>query len=173
VLYHLTVEARRPPSWLSSMPREQHASRLRAALGPLARDASTRWLDDSTIRLVLRYQPYALHQRAGHQAALAATLRAVDRAGLFAGSAVVSRVVSHWTQGAVAGALTGFGLSRTQDATLQPAVTLAAIVLGALAGAFVRREVPVFRAALLPSTGWRLIAVEPEVSAARIRVGLA
>lgn len=100
-------------------------------------------------------------------------MAALDRAGLFPASGVVSRVATHWTQGALAGAITGVGLSRTQEDRLQPVVAVAAIVAGALLGAFVRREVPVFRAVRLPATGWRLVPVEPEASAARIRVGLA
>ena len=173
MLFHLRVEARRPPPWLSSTDRNQHVSRLREALGGLARDARVRWTQDSTLSLVLRYEPDGPECRERHQVVLLAVMRACEQAGLFATGAVVSRVVSHWTQGAFAGALTGLGLSRTQDDRYQPAVALGAIVLGALAGAFVRREIPVFRAALLPYTGWRLIQVEPESSAARFRVGLA
>ena len=64
------------------------------------------------------------------------------------------------------------GLSRTQEDWYQPLVTLGAVAIGALAGALVRREVPVFRAALLPYTGWRLIQVEPESTTTRFRLGL-
>jgi hypothetical protein len=173
MVFQLRIEARRPPSWLSSTHRDQHVSRLRTALGGLARDARIRWTLDSTLSLVLHYEPDGPEFRERHQVVLLTVMRACDQAGLFATSATVSRIVSHWTQGAIAGALTGLGLSRTQEDRYQPAVALGAIALGALAGAFVRRETPVYRAALLPYTGWRLIQVEPESSAARFRVGFA
>ena len=173
MVHHLTVEARRPPSWVSAVQPDEHARRLRDALGGLARDVSLRWADPSRLVLVLRYEPDGQLRRLGHQPAVDVVMEAVRQAGLYPTSARVSRVATHWAQGAIAGALTGLGLSQTLEEELQPAVTLAAIVLGAVAGALVRREVPVFRAALLPATGWRLIAVEPEVSAPRFRVGLA
>jgi len=148
-------------------------SRLRAALGGLARDARFRWTEESRLRLVLRYEPDRAGCRERHQVVLLAVMRACDQAGLFASSAIVSRVVTHWTQGAIAGALTGLGLSRTQEERYGPALALGAVFVGALAGALVRREVPVYRAALLPYAGWRLIQVEPESSTTRFRVGLA
>jgi hypothetical protein len=173
MVFQLRVEARRPPSWLSSTHRDEHARRLRGTLGGLARDARIRWTRDSTLSLVVRYEPDGPASRERHQLVLLAVMRACDQAGLFATGAVVSRIFSHWTQGAIAGALTGLGLSRTQEDRYQPAVALGAVALGALAGAFLRREIPVFRAALLPYTGWRLIQVEPEASTTRFRVGLA
>jgi hypothetical protein len=173
VVYSLIIDARPPPAWLSGTNRKQHAARLRDALGVLSRSASLRWHDDGTVTVRLRYEP---DERMGvevHQTALAALLEAVDQAGLHARRAVVSRIASHWTQGAVAGALTGLGLSQTQEDELRPIITLAAIAMGAIAGALLRREVPVFRAVCLPRAGWRLVGVEPEVSGARFRVGLA
>jgi hypothetical protein len=103
---------------------------------------------------------------------LLAVTRAVEQAGLFPVGGTVSRVTTHWTQGAIAGALTGLGLSRTQEDQYQPLIAAAAVAAGALAGAFLRREVPVYRAALLPYTGWRLIEVEPEASPTRFRLGM-
>ena len=173
MVFQLSIEARRPPSWLSGAHRDQHVARLRASLGGLARDATIRWTADSTLSLVLHYEPPDQCSRERHQVVLLAVMRAVDRAGLFATGATVSRVATHWTQGAIAGALTGLGLSRTQEDRYQPLVTLGAVAVGALAGALVRREVPVFRAALLPYTGWRLIQVEPESRTSRFRLGLA
>jgi hypothetical protein len=173
VVYHLVLEARRPPSWLSGAHRDLHTNRLRAALGTLARDAAVHWKDGSTLSVVLRYEPDAGRGHAAHQSVLSMVVRAADRAGLRPTGAAVTRVASHWTQGAIAGALTGLGLSQTQEDDLGPAITIAAIALGALAGAFLRREVPVFRALHLPYAGWRLVAVEPEVSRPRFRVGLA
>jgi hypothetical protein len=172
VVYHLLLDARRPPSWLSGALPDQHAARLRSALGALARDVTVRWRDASTLTLMLRYEPDGRRGDRTHQAVLAAVLRAADRAGLHPSGAVVTRVASHWTQGAIAGALTGLGLSQTQREDLGPAITLAAIALGAVAGAFLCREVPVLRALRLPYAGWRLVAVEPEVSGPRFRVGL-
>ena len=172
MVFQLTVDARRPPSWLSSAHHDQHLARLRATLGALARDASVRWTHDSTLSVVLRYEPEEPLSRERHQVVLLAVTRAVDQAGLFATGGVVSRLMTHWTQGAIAGALTGLGLSRTQEDRYQPLVALGAVVVGAVAGAFVRREVPVFRAALLPYTGWRLIQVEPEASSTRFRLGM-
>jgi hypothetical protein len=166
-------EARRPPYWLSGTHRDQHSAQLRAALGELARDVVVRWKDSSTLTVVLRYEP---HERRGdevHHSALGALVLAAGRAGLQPSGAVVTRVASHWTQGAIAGALTGLGLSQTQEERLGPAITLAAIALGAFAGALLRREVPVYRALRLPYAGWRLVAVEPEASGPRFRVGLA
>ncbi|HSR22284.1 MAG TPA: hypothetical protein VLW53_01955 [Candidatus Eisenbacteria bacterium] len=173
MVYHLMLEARRPPSWFSGAHRDQHSARLRAALGALARDVALRWKDDATLAIVLRYEPDERRPEDLHQSALWALVRAADRAGLQPTGAVVTRVASHWTQGAIAGALTGLGLSQTQEERLGPAITLAAIALGAVAGAFLRREVPVYRALRLPYAGWRLVAVEPEVSGPRFRVGLA
>jgi hypothetical protein len=170
---HLTVEARRPPLWASGVHREQHSSRLRTALGALARVASWQWTTESTVRLVLRYEPDSRYPGQVNQAVLETAMAALDRAGLFPTSGVVSRVATHWIQGALAGAITGLGLSRTQEDRLQPAVAMAGMLIGALVGAFVRREVPIFRAVRLPATGWRLVPVEPEASAARFRVGLA
>ena len=83
----------------------------------------------------------------------------------------MNRVATHWTHGAVAGALTGLGLSQTQDDEVQPLIALAAVFLGALVGGLVRREAPLYRAAQLPASGWRLIAVEPEATAGRYRLG--
>jgi hypothetical protein len=173
VVYHLMLEARRPPSWLSGERRDEHGARLRAALGALGRDVSLRWRGDSRLAIVLRYEPDRRLGRDPHEAALMAVVRAADRAGLHPSGAVVTRVASHWTQGAIAGALTGLGLSQTQEDNLGPVITLAAIAMGAVAGAFLTREVPVFRALRLPYAGWRLVAVEPEVSGPRFRVGLA
>jgi len=96
---------------------------------------------------------------------------AVDGAAMHPAGAVVTRVVSHWTQGAIAGAVTGLGVSTTQEDRLGPAITLAAIATGAIAGAFLRREVPVFRGLRLPHAGWRLVAVEPEASGPRFGAG--
>jgi hypothetical protein len=172
MVYHLTLEARRPPPWLGSPPRAQHATRLRRELGALARDVSLRWPDECTLVVMLRYEPDERRGRAAHQAVLNALVRAAEGAGLEAGGAVVTRVLSHWTQGAIAGALTGLGLSTTQDDSMGPAITLATIALGAVAGAFVRRELPVFRSLRLPYAGWRLVTVEPEVSGPRFRLGL-
>lgn len=171
MVYHLTVEVRRPPAWASHVGRDEYARRLRNGLGRLGRDVSLRWLDDSRGELLLRYEAAAAG-RSPHQAAVEAVMRGVEHAGLYATGATVTRVLTHWTQGAIAGALTGLGLSATQEDDLRPAITIAAIVVGAFAGAFLRRDVPVFRAALLPATGWRLIAVEPEEHAPRFRVGL-
>ena len=173
MVYHLTLEARRPPPWLSDARRADHVARLRAGLGPLARDVTLRWRDESTLVILLRYEPDERHGRGAHQAALKAVVLAVDGAALFPAGAVVTRVATHWTQGAIAGALTGLGLSQTQDEQLGPAITLAAIAMGAVVGGFLRREVPVFRGLRLPYAGWRLVAVEPEASGARFRVGLA
>lgn len=173
MVHHLTVEARRPPSWVSAVQADEHVRRLRDALGGLARDVSLRWADPSRLVLLLRYEPDGQPRRLGHQTAVDVVMEAVRQAGLYPTSALVSRVATHWPQGAIAGALTGLGLSQAVEDEMRPAVTLVAIVVGAIAGALVRREVPVFRAALLPATGWRLIAVEPEVSAPRFRVGLA
>ena len=175
MVYHLAVEACRPPSWLSAVPRDQHINRLRSNLRELARSTSLRWLDDSTLAIRLRYRSDRLHARERHQEALDAVCRALNWAGLYPKKAVVKRVATHWTQGAVAGALagavTGLGLSRTQDEDVQPAIAFAGVVLGALLGAFVRREAPVYRAAHLPATGWHLIAVEPEAASSRYRLG--
>ncbi len=173
MVYHLTLEARRPPQWLSGVQRSQDAARLRAGLGVLARDASVRWRDQSSLIVLLRYEADERRSRDAHQPALAALIHAAERAGLHPTGAVVTRVLSHWTQGAIAGALTGLGLSQTQEDSLGPAITLVAIAMGAAAGALLRREVPVFRALRLPYAGWRLVAVEPEVNAPRFRVGFA
>jgi hypothetical protein len=172
MVYHLTLEARRPPAWLSGVRRDRYGARVRSALGPLARDVSLRWTSESILAVVLRYEPDAGRGREAHQVALAALVGAATSAGLHPTGAAVTRVVSHWTQGAIAGALTGVGLSQTQDESLGPAIALAAIAVGAVAGAFVRREVPVLRALDLPYAGWRLVTVEPEVSPARFRLGL-
>ena len=133
---------------------------------------SLRWANQTTLFVVLRYEPDWRRGREAHQAALAALVAAVAGADLHPSGAVVTRVASHWTQGAIAGALTGVGLSQTQEESLGPAITLAAIAVGAVAGAFVRREVPVLRALDLPYAGWRLVTVEPEASPTRIRLGL-
>ncbi len=173
MVYHLTLEARRPPQWLSGAQRSQDAARLRAGLGILARDVSFRWRDESSLVVLLRYEADQCHGRDAHQSALDTLIHTAERAGLHPTGAVVTRVLSHWTQGAIAGALTGLGLSQTQEDYLGPAITLAAIAMGAAAGALLRREVPVFRALRLPYAGWRVVAVEPEVSAPRFRVGFA
>lgn len=173
MVYHLNVEARRAPLWLTDTRRVEHVARLRAGLGPLARDVTTRWRDESTLAVRLRYEPDERRGRVMHQYALRAVVLAIDGAALHPASAVVTRVASHWTQGAIAGALTGLGVSQTQEERLGPAITLAAIATGAVAGAFLRREVPVFRGLRLPHAGWRLVAVEPEASGPRFRVGLA
>jgi hypothetical protein len=173
MVYHLTLEARRPPPWLSDARRAEHVTRLRAGLGVLARDVTLRWRDESTLVVMLRYEPDERRGRAAHQSALAAVVLAVDGAALHPAGAVVTRVASHWTQGAIAGAVTGLGVSQTQDDRLGPVITLAAIAMGAVAGAFVRREVPVFRGLRLPYAGWRLVAVEPEASSPRFGLGLA
>ena len=173
MVYHLTVEARRPPPWLSDTRRAEHVARLRASLGPLAKDVAVRWRDDATLVVLLRYEPDQRHGLHAHQAALKAVVLAVDGAALHPAGAIVTRVASHWTQGAIAGALTGLGLSQTQEEHLGPAITLAAIATGAVVGAFLRREVPVFRGLRLPYAGWRLVAVEPEASGPRFRLGLA
>jgi hypothetical protein len=138
----------------------------------LAGDVSLRWTDECTLVARLRYEPDERRGRQPHQAALNALVQAAERAGLEVGGAIVTRVLSHWTQGAIAGAVTGLGVSVTQEDSLGPAITLATIALGAIAGAFVRREVPAFRALRLPYAGWRLLTVEPEASAPRIRLGL-
>ena len=132
-----------------------------------------RWRDDNTVCVVLRYEPDHGTGADAHQTALAAVVWAAGGAGLHPIRAEVSRVASHWTQGAVAGALTGIGLSRTQPDEAGPVIALAAVALGAIVGSFVRRDVPVFRALHLPYAGWRLVPVEPEVSGPRFRVGLA
>lgn len=173
MIHQLTVEARRPPPWASGVHREQHSSRLRAALGPLASVASWHWTTESTLLLVLRYEPDSQHPARVNQAVLEATMAALGKAGFFPTGGMVNRVATHWTEGALAGALTGLGLSRTLGERLQPGLAVAAIALGALVGAFVRREVPLFHAVRLPATGWRLVPVEPEAGAARFRVGLA
>jgi hypothetical protein len=173
VVYYLTLEAHRPPLWVTGSTRDQHAARLRAALGSVARNASLRWQDQRTLAVKLRYEVDARDGEVAHQVALARLVWASGRADLRPVRAVVTRVGSHWTQGAIAGALTGVGLSQTQDDRLGPVITLAAIAMGAAAGAFLRREVPVFRALRLPRAGWRLVAVEPETSPARLHVGLA
>jgi hypothetical protein len=172
MVYHLSFEARRPPAW-AAPGRERYRAALRSALGPLARDASIRWKDDSTLSLVLRYEPEERRGRDAHQAVLATVVRAAERAGLFPMGAGVTRVLSHWTQGAIAGAVTGLGLSRTQPDEAGPAIALAAVAAGAILGAFLRREVPVLRAVRLPYAGWRLVLVEAEVSSVRFRLGLA
>ena len=173
MVFHLTLDARRPPPWLTHTSRADHAARLRAGLGPLARDVTLRWRDQSTLAIRLRYEPDRRRGLDDHQHVLRAVVLAVDGAALHPTSAVVTRVASHWTQGAIAGAVTGLGVSQTQEEQLGPAITLAAIAMGAIAGAFLRREVPVFRGLRLPYAGWRLVAVEPEASAPRFRVGLA
>jgi hypothetical protein len=173
MVFHLTLDARRAPPWLSDTSRAEHAARLRVGLGPLARDATLRWRDESTLVVRIRYEPDRLRGLDDHQHVLRAMVLAVDGAALFPTGAVVTRVASHWTQGAIAGALTGLGVSQTQEERLGPAITLAAIATGAIAGAFLRREVPVFRGLRLPHAGWRLVAVEPEASSPRLRVGLA
>lgn len=137
------------------------------------RDATLHWKDGATLAVRLRYEPDPKRGDASHQAVLAAVVQAADRAGLRPSWAMVTKVASHWTQGAIAGAVTGLGLSQTQREDLGPAITLAAIAVGAVAGAFLYREVPVFRALKLPYAGWRLVAVEPEVSGPRFRLGLA
>jgi hypothetical protein len=172
VVYHLLLEARRPPVWLSAAHRDQHTAWMRAALGSMARDAAIRWRNDSILTVRLRYEPADEGGVDVHQSALWAVVRATDRAALHATGAVVTRVASHWTQGAIAGALTGLGVSQTQEDRLGPAITLGAIALGAVAGGFLRREVPVFRALRLPYAGWRLVAVEPEAGGTRFRVGI-
>ena len=52
-------------------------------------------------------------------------------------------------------------------------MALGAVLVGAVAGAFLRREIPVYGAAQLPYGGWRLIEVEPEATTTRFRVGFA
>lgn len=173
MVFHLTLDARRAPPWLSNTSRGEHAARLRAGLGSLARDVTLRWRDESTVVIRLRYEPDERRGLDDHQHALRAVVLAVDGAALHPTNAIVTRVVSHWTQGAIAGAVTGLGLSQTQEEHLGPVITLAAIATGAIAGAFLRREVPVFRGLRLPHSGWRLVAVEPEASGPRFRVGLA
>jgi hypothetical protein len=173
MVFHLTLDARRAPPWLSNTSRAELAARLRAGLGPLARDVTLRWRDESTLVIRLRYEPDRRHGQDDHHHVLRAVVMAVDGAALFPTNAVVTRVASHWTQGAIAGAVTGLGVSQTQEEQLGPAITLAAIAVGAIAGAFLRREVPVFRGLRLPHAGWRLVAVEPEASAPRFRLGLA
>jgi hypothetical protein len=173
VVYHLALETRRPPSWASGVRRDYHAAQLRAALGGLAGCATLHWRDDSTLAIVLRYEPGARLDHDPHQAALAAVVWAAERAELHPVRAVVTRVASHWTQGAIAGAVAGIGVSRTQQDEMGPVIALAAIAMGAIVGAFLRRDVPVFRAVHLPRAGWRLVSVEPEVSGPRFRVGLA
>jgi hypothetical protein len=173
VVYHLVLEARRPPEWLSAARRDQHTAWLRSALGSLAGDTTIRWRNESTLTVRLRYEGDDHDRTDVHQSALGTVVRAADRAAMHATGAVVTRVASHWTQGAIAGALTGLGVSQTQEDRLGPAITLAAIALGAVAGGFLRREVPVYRALRLPYAGWRLVPVEPEASGPRFRVGLA
>jgi hypothetical protein len=173
MVYHLTLDARRPPPWLPGTRRRDHVARLRAGLGALTKDVALRWRDERTLVVLLRYEPNERLGRDAHQAALLALVRATGDAGLHATGAVVTRVVSHWTQGAIAGAVTGLGLSQTQEESLGPAIALAAVAMGAVAGAFLRREVPVYRGLRLPYAGWRLVAVEPEASGPRFRVGLA
>jgi hypothetical protein len=173
MVYHLTLSARRPPQWLSGVRRADHVARLRAGLGSLRADLSVRWSDDSTLIAVLRYEPEERRGRDAHQPVLMALVGAAMGAGLLPTGALVTRVASHWTQGAIAGALTGLGLSQTQEDGLGPAIALAAVALGAVAGAFLRRDVPVLRAVRLPYAGWRLVPVEPEAGGARFRVGLA
>jgi hypothetical protein len=173
VVYYLSLEARRPPAWASGESRDHHAARLRVTLGTLARSVTLRWKDEGTLAVRLRYEVDGRDGDGPHQVALATVVWAAGRAGLHPMRAVVTRVGSHWTQGAIAGALTGVGLSQTQDDRLGPAITLAAIALGAVGGAFLRREVPVLRALSLPRAGWRLAAVEPEASPPRFRLGLA
>jgi len=153
------------------VPRDQHINRLRSNLGELARNASLRWLDASTLTVLLRYRTERRHAGDRHQEALDAVCRALNWAGLYPTRAVVNRVATHWTHGAVAGALTGLGLSQTQDDDVQPLIALAAVFVGAVVGGLVRREAPLYRAAQLPASGWRLIAVEPEATASRYRLG--
>lgn len=159
--------------WLSAARRDQYTAWLRSALGSLAGDATIRWRDEGTLTVRLRYEGDDQEGVEVHQSALGTMVQAADRAALQATGAVVTRVASHWTQGAIAGALTGLGVSQTQEDRLGPAITLAAIALGAVAGGFLRREVPVYRALRLPYAGWRLVPVEPEAGGARFRVGLA
>jgi hypothetical protein len=132
-----------------------------------------RWKNDSSLRLVVRYEPERSGGAGAHTEVLGLVVRAAERAGLHVSRAEVTRVASHWTQGAVAGALTGVGLSRTQPDEAGPLIALAAIAMGAVVGSFLRRDVPVFRALRLPRAGWRLVPVEPESSGPRFRVGLA
>src|SRR5262249_7889516 len=120
MVYHLVVEARRAPRWLTNTTRGEHAARLRAGPGPPARDGSPRWRDERPLEIRLRSEPEERHARAVHQQALQAVILAVDGAALHPAGAVVTRVVSHWTQGAIAGALTGLGLSTTQEDRLGP-----------------------------------------------------
>src|SRR5262249_12289512 len=75
LVYHLTVEARRPPSWLSAVPRDQHMNRLRSHLGGLAASAKLHWLDASTLVVLLRYMADRRHARDRHQDALDAVCR--------------------------------------------------------------------------------------------------
>ncbi|HXM55292.1 MAG TPA: hypothetical protein VOB72_07875, partial [Candidatus Dormibacteraeota bacterium] len=114
MVYHLMLEARRPPSWGPGAPRDQHGARLRAALGAMHRDATLHWKDGATLAVRLRYEPDPKRGDASHQAVLAAVVQAADRAGLRPSWAMVTKVASHWTQGAIAGAVTGLGLSQTQ-----------------------------------------------------------
>lgn len=148
-------------------------SRLRTGLGELARRTSLRWLDGSTLALLVRYRADGRYTRIRHQELLDQVCQAIGWAGLYPTAAVVNRVATHWTHGAIAGALTGLGLSQTQDDDVQPAIALAAVVAGAVLGGFLRRDVPVYRAAQLPAIGWRLIAVEPESSHNSYRLGRA
>ena len=173
MVYHLTLEALQPPQGVAGGRRAERTERLRTGLGDLARDVSLHWRGDRTLVILLRYEPDERRGRDAHQVALGALVQAAERADLQPIGALVTRVVSHWTQGAIAGALTGLGLSQTQEDHLGPAITLASIAAGAVVGAFLRREVPVFRALRLPYAGWRLVPVEPETSAPRFRVGLA
>ncbi len=146
---------------------------LRRGLGQLARNTSMRWLDDSRLAVLVRYRSDDGYPRGRHQDLLDSVCQAIGWAGLYPTRAVVHRVVSHWTHGAIAGALTGLGLSQTQNDDVQPVIALAAVFTGAVLGGFLRREVPVYRAAQLPAVGWRLIAVEPEASPIRYRLGRA
>src|SRR5262249_60042528 len=107
-------------------------NRLRSNLRELARTTSLRWLDDSTLAIRLRYQSDRSHARERHQEALDAECRALNWAGLYPKKAVVKRVVTHWTHGAVAGPLTGLGVAQTHAGHVHPLLAHAEVALVAV-----------------------------------------